>query len=59
MYLLGVAVLIVVVLGWPGSFVMLECSTLLLELAEVQDLQLTEFGEFFVELHDCFGLLPD
>jgi hypothetical protein len=58
-HLLGVAVRIVIIARWPWSFIMLQCFSLLLELAKVPDLWLAEFGKLFVELWNYLWLLPD
>jgi hypothetical protein len=58
--LLGVATLVaVVIMGWSGGFVMLGWFSLLLKLAEVQDLRLAELGEVLIEFHNCLWLFPD
>jgi hypothetical protein len=38
---------------------MLGCFSLLLKLAEVQDLRLAEFGKVLIELHNCLRPFPD
>jgi hypothetical protein len=58
--LLGVATLVaVVIMGWSGGFVMLGWFSLLLKLAEVQDLRLAKLGEVIIEFHNCLQLFPD
>jgi hypothetical protein len=58
-YLLGVGALIIIVARWPWGFIVLGCFSLLLELAEVQDLRLAELGELLIELCNYFRLFPD
>jgi hypothetical protein len=58
--LLGVATLVaVVIMGWSGGFVMLGWFSLLLKLAEVQDLRLAKLGEVLIEFRNYLRLFPD
>jgi hypothetical protein len=55
--LFGVASLVVV--RWAQSFVMLGPFSLLLELAEVQDLRFAKLGELFIQFWHGLWSFPD
>jgi hypothetical protein len=55
----GVIVFIIIVVRRPWSFILLWCFPLLLNLAEVLDLQLAKFCKLLIELWHNFQPLPD